>query len=252
MPFLRRHKFAILALCLYWPLLFTMTHIPIPDYVRRAGVSDKTLHFLAYLVLTLFVWVTVSPFKKVHWLRLPVWLVIVGLAVYGAVDEISQSYFGRGTNIYDYAANMVGVFTSLTILSLVSFWPGSLVVVGIILYILPNFSAGNMICQNPLLNAAFHFGGFAVFTMIWVQVIHKILSVERNNVKWFFAVVLLPLFLLGAAKLTTVVFTEKQIWLVDFLTAVAGIAVVIIVSWPLELLRSWFIEYRKDNAVYKY
>ena len=47
-----RRKLTVIVLALYWPSLFILAHIPIPKVVREADVSDKSLHFLAYLLLT--------------------------------------------------------------------------------------------------------------------------------------------------------------------------------------------------------
>ncbi len=47
----RQQKVTIISLVSYWLTLFILTHIPIPLFVREAGVSDKSLHLLAYLIL---------------------------------------------------------------------------------------------------------------------------------------------------------------------------------------------------------
>jgi len=62
-----QQKIIIILLAFYWPILFILAHIPIPQYVRKAGVSDKSLHFLAYLILTFLLWFAIRPDEKVKW-----------------------------------------------------------------------------------------------------------------------------------------------------------------------------------------
>ena len=62
-----RHKLSIILLAVYWPTFFIASHIPVPGLVREAGVSDKALHFLAYLTLAFLFWATFSPECKVNW-----------------------------------------------------------------------------------------------------------------------------------------------------------------------------------------
>ena len=63
----RRRKWTIVLLGVYWPALFISSHIPIPEMVEQAGVSDKTLHFLAYLILAFLLWVSLSREGKLRW-----------------------------------------------------------------------------------------------------------------------------------------------------------------------------------------
>jgi hypothetical protein len=44
MKLLRRHKAVLLVLGIYWPVIFWLTHIPVPDVARQSGMSDKTMH----------------------------------------------------------------------------------------------------------------------------------------------------------------------------------------------------------------
>ena len=61
----------------YWLTLAAVMHIPTPNWARKTGFSDKTMHCLAYFILACLLWLAVSPNKKVHWLRLRVWLVML-------------------------------------------------------------------------------------------------------------------------------------------------------------------------------
>jgi len=88
----RRQKVTIILLVFYCLSFFILAHIPEPDLVSKAGVSDKGLHFLAYLILVFLLWFTISPDQKVVWRKAVVWWVFIVLTGYGAVDELLQGF----------------------------------------------------------------------------------------------------------------------------------------------------------------
>ena len=88
----RRQKLTIISLLFYWPGVFILAHIPIPQLVYKAQVSDKSLHFLAYLVLVFLLWFAISPNKKVNWRKAAVWWILFVVVLYGVVDELLQGY----------------------------------------------------------------------------------------------------------------------------------------------------------------
>jgi VanZ family protein len=96
-----------LVLAVYWVALFVGTHVPVPpDIVQLAG-SDKTLHFLAYLGLSLLIAVCVRPQA---WSYL--WL-LLGLSVYGALDELLQIPVNRSAEAADWLADVAGAAAGL-------------------------------------------------------------------------------------------------------------------------------------------
>lgn len=99
---------ALVALALYTLLLLAGTHVPQPpeELVDLAG-SDKTLHFAAYATLALLAGVNLA---LRGWFRLTaVLLVFFALAVFGALDEITQPLVGRQADVRDWAADVSGV-----------------------------------------------------------------------------------------------------------------------------------------------
>ena len=90
MAILRRHKAIIISLLVYWPVLFVLAHVPIPQLVREAGVSDKSLHFLAYLILAFLLWFAINPDRKVNWRRAGAWWILSVVVLYGVADEFFQ------------------------------------------------------------------------------------------------------------------------------------------------------------------
>ena len=101
MKLLRRHKTVLLVLGIYWPLIFWLTHIPVPAIARQSGMSDKTMHVLAYFALTFLVWFAVSPYHKARPSKLKPWLVLIGILCYGIIDEYLQGRVGRSMDYVD-------------------------------------------------------------------------------------------------------------------------------------------------------
>lgn len=101
---------AILALTLYWLLLFVGTHLP-PKQVQGTHVSDKLLHFLAYAGLAFLTALSFADLTTRSVLR---WLIIgVLLALYAALDEFTQIYVGRSAEWADWVADVAGIVAGL-------------------------------------------------------------------------------------------------------------------------------------------
>jgi VanZ family protein len=88
---------------LYWAALFLGTHLPSQGI---PGVSDKSLHFLAYAGLGFLLAWAVASFR-------PTWrllvLVLVTTAAYGAFDEITQMLVpSRQADLWDWGADVLG------------------------------------------------------------------------------------------------------------------------------------------------
>jgi hypothetical protein len=224
----------------------------VPEMVRQAGVSDKFLHYIAYMIFSFVLWSTLSPFEKINWRKWQVWVVIAVSLAYGGIDEISQQHFGRGTDIKDFYSNLCGISTVLLVMSFFRFWQGLLIVSSIVMYILPNFSSGNMLLKSPLLNTIFHFGGFAFWTMVWIHNLDNWISIKVANVKWFFAALIPPALFLLIVKLTTQFIVNKPIWMIDYLAAIIGIILVILISAPTLIFRNKIIQQKQDNEIYRY
>ncbi len=60
----RRQKITIAVLVIYWIVLVILAHIPIPQMVYQARVSDKWLHFLAYLNLVFLLWFSIQSGRQ--------------------------------------------------------------------------------------------------------------------------------------------------------------------------------------------
>lgn len=231
-----RPKLTIISLLLYWPGVFILAHIPIPQLVYKAQVSDKSLHFLAYLVLVFLLWFAISPNKKVNWRKAAVWWVLFVAVWYGVVDEWLQSYVGRTCDIMDFFADLAGTLAGLILFSFFTFWPVLLVVMGTTIFTLTNFTRANLADLVPITNAMFHLFAYGFFTMLWLQYIHLFLPMKAPKPKWMIAALALPIGFLLTVKLFSVIF-GKDFVVQDVIVAVAGITAVVATIYLIALFR---------------
>ena len=229
MKLLRRHKYVLLALAVYWPLVFTLTHIPVPDIARKSGMSDKTMHVTAYFVLTFLVWCAVSPYRRVRWSDKKAWLVVLVVAVYGAIDEYLQGFVGRSADVDDFIANLFGIVFAMGVLSIFQFWPAMLVAAVTLIFVISNLSELTALYPHLHLNTVFHFGGYAGLSLIWMQHIERYMHLRRNRAVWLLTAAALPLAVL-AVVLTTAPLFGKTLWPVDAATAVFGVTAAVLTS----------------------
>jgi hypothetical protein len=227
---LRRHRYALVGLFLYWPGIFIATHVPINRMVRQAGLSDKALHFCGYLVLAFFIFAAVSPYKKLNWLNIKPWIVLLVVTIYAAVDEYLQQFVNRSPDFLDFVANMSGALTAMIILTFLSFWPALLILTAIYIFALTNLSTSELVFSRIFINASFHFLAYAFFTLVWIQHIDRFIQIQRKSLLWIAVAAAVPLAFLLFVKLISPLM-GKQVWLVDVSTAITGILLTVAVSW---------------------
>ncbi|MDD5063964.1 MAG: VanZ family protein [Phycisphaerae bacterium] len=236
MALIRRPKLTIISLLLYWPGIFILAHIPIPQVVYRAGVSDKSLHFLVYLILVFLLWFAISPDKKVNWRRAAVWWVLFVVVWYGVVDEVLQKYVGRSCDVMDFIADLTGTLAGLVLFSFFTFWPVALVVAGTTIFTVTNFTRANLADLVPITNAMFNLFGYGFFTMLWIQNISIFLRMKAPKFKWIITALALPLCFLLTVRLFSVIF-GKDFGVKDIIVAVAGITAVVATTYLIALCR---------------
>jgi VanZ family protein len=97
---------AVAVVAIYWGAMFAGTHLHIPGPELPHAPGDKTMHFVAYAGLA-FLWlVAAATFGRVTWFMYLI--VLAGAALYGAVDEVSQSMVGRDMDIADWRFDLMG------------------------------------------------------------------------------------------------------------------------------------------------
>jgi len=203
----RRQKLVIISLLIYWPTLFALAHIPIPKVVREAGVSDKSLHFIAYLILVFLLWFAISPGRKVNWRRAVAWWILLVTVCYGVIDELLQGVVvGRSCDVMDFFADLIGVLTGLILLTFFTFWPAFLVVTGITIFALTNLTRTSLSdLLPPSANLTFYLFAYGFFTMLWIQNISLFLPSKAPKLKWLIVASVLPIGFLVAVKLFSII-----------------------------------------------
>jgi len=246
----RRQKLMVIMLLFYWPAVFIFAHIPIPNLVQKAGVSDKSIHFVAYLILAFLLFSVVNPDKKVKWNKVVVWWILLLIAAYGIIDEWLQGYVaGRNPDIMDFFLDVAGTLASLVVLTFFTFWPALLVVTGVTIFILTNVTRVDMADLLPVINVVLRMFAYAFFTILWLRYVHLRANYElsRNpergyfpcaviGVKWLIVMLSLPVGLLLATKLGSLVlgrdFTRSEM-----IISMIGIGIVVAVAGACELVR---------------
>ncbi len=232
----RRQKVTIILLVFYWLSYFILAHIPFPLLVRRAGVSDKGLHFLAFLILVFLLWFAVSGDKKVNWRRTGVWWVFFVATGYGIVDELLQGCVGRNCDVRDMVANLAGTLAGLILFSVFTFWPVALLVAGTVIFGVTNIARENLAELIPVTFAMFHLFAYAIFSILWICYIHLFLSLKPPKAKWLIAALAGPTMLLLTVKLFSVIL-GKGFGLREVIVSLVGIAAVITIIYLIELFR---------------
>jgi len=100
-------RIAIVALCIYWLLLFIGTHIPPNKLLARVHQSDKLLHCVAFAGLAfLMCWAVPTIRTQLYRNTLTGGAICV---IYAAIDEILQIPVGRTADWLDFYADCIGV-----------------------------------------------------------------------------------------------------------------------------------------------
>jgi hypothetical protein len=199
-----RRKIIIAVAVSYFIALFVSTHISIPKLVYEAEVSDKWLHFLAYMNLFFLLWFSVFADKKANWHKPLVWLIILGAIAYGGVDELTQPYTGRTCDILDFRADTEGVLGGLVIVGFLSFWPSLLAVWAITIFGIATLVSADLSKLAPILDAVYHTIAYGGFTLVWGQLINFYL-LPRTMINRLLLNISMPLGLMLFVKASSMV-----------------------------------------------
>ena len=222
-----QQKLTVIALLIYWPGLFVLTHIPVPEQVRQAGVADKNLHFVSYLILVFLLWFAISPDKKVRWRKSRVWWVAAAIIAYGVIEEVVQGYVGRSYDLIDLVADAVGTVAGLVLFSFLTFWHALLLVAGVAVFLLTNITRKNLGDFLPMTNTLFHLLAYGFFTLVWIQYMQLFLRFKAPRAGWLITAFALPTLLLLVGKLCSVII-GNEFEPLDMIPAIAGIAAIVL------------------------
>lgn len=109
-----RRALIVSCACL-WVFAFVATHWPQSD-LPRIETSDKVLHFIGYLALGMILLGALMAHGLERARRIAI--VAITLAVYGALDEITQPIVGRVAAFGDWLADVGGALAAIVILEL--------------------------------------------------------------------------------------------------------------------------------------
>ena len=216
-----RHKTKI-PLLVYWIIILVLTHIPIPKVVRQAHVSDKSLHLMAYMLLAFFLWLAITPNKKLSFKKPALWLILLISCVYGFLDEWLQLYVGRNANFDDFLADLLGALIAVTILSIMRAKPAFLAIVAIVIFMLKNLARTNLSQLMPEVNLIFHFAAFAFFTTLWIMYVENLLRKPTAPAIKFLTSLLPPAIFVFAVALSAKYF-HRHINTTEILISLAGV-----------------------------
>ncbi len=103
--------FTTLAAVLSTVILFVLTHIPHSYLPQGMIYNDKLMHYIAYSVVSFLYGISFSPNGRKGLLGLLI--VAVMVSILAAIDEYTQQFFGRNTDIQDFYADLYGVATGI-------------------------------------------------------------------------------------------------------------------------------------------
>ncbi|MBN2313298.1 MAG: VanZ family protein [Sedimentisphaerales bacterium] len=225
-----QRKITVLVLALYWPAFFISAHVPIPRVVREANVSDKCLHFLAYLILTFLLWFAVLGNRKANWRKAAAWWMLLAIVGYGVVDELLQNLVtGRSCDVRDLFMDAAGTLTGLILCSVFTFYPAALIVTAMFIFGITNVARANVADLFPVAGVLFYLFAYAAFTILWLQSFKPYVSrpgPQRLSIQWIVLALAAPVSLLLTVKLASIVLGRTFI-VRDMLISAVGIGAVL-------------------------
>lgn len=112
-----------IPLILYWLVLFIATSIPAQS-MPEVGISDKFNHLFAYMILSMFLYLTFIVQSRYSILKNNPALFSISIAtVYGIFDEVHQMLIpGRSAEFLDWVADVSGAIIGAILISLLVNW----------------------------------------------------------------------------------------------------------------------------------
>jgi hypothetical protein len=224
MSFLKKLRITLIPLIFYWPLIFTLTHIPIPKIIRNIPESDKVLHFFAYMLLSMLIWFAIKSDEKVNFRKAAVWWVFVIVVWYGVMDEWLQGFVGRTPDIWDFASDAAGTVCTMLLISILGFWITAFCLNVAIIVIVTNVMGANFDQYKfvmPVLNILL----YGVLMFVWMACLNGRVG-SLNIIKRFLLLIIIPSVVLGGVEIYLRLNTNH----LQILKIVAGLVMIIIVA----------------------
>jgi VanZ family protein len=106
-----------IALPVYWIALVAATHYPRVPMPGEIPQSDKAIHLVAFGLLALLFWRFLASRARPP-TAASVWIAALVLGAYATLDEYTQQFVGRHTDLADWAADLAGIACVLAVLEL--------------------------------------------------------------------------------------------------------------------------------------
>ena len=135
---------------------------------------------------------------------------------------------------HDFLADIGGATAALAILTVLSFWPASVLIAGVTVFTLAVFTRANLMALLPVTMTVFHLTTHAVFTGLWMGYLRRSLEWARDGLVWLAASVSLPMALVLVTGAGTVISGKAfEGW--DVVGAVGGILGAVAAAWVVRL-----------------
>ena len=241
-----RRKVTIISLLVYWVGIFVLAHIPIPEVVYKAQVSDKSLHVLAYLILAFLLWFSVSPDNKVILRKAAVWWVLFAVVLYGGVDELLQGHTGRSCDVMDFFADVAGAVWGLILFIFLTFWPALLAVTAISIFFLTNLAKADVAKLVPAANVLFHMFAYGLLALVWTRNMALWFRMKTPQARWLATAIVLPTVFLLAVKVSSSLL-GKTVLAGDLILSVTGVAGAVVGVLAVELYKKRRLERQTEK-----
>ncbi|REK10876.1 MAG: VanZ family protein [Planctomycetota bacterium] len=109
-------RLSVAVLGVYWLVLATATHVPQIEPPLGVQPSDKVEHVAAFGLLAVLLALAWSHFTAMTWRSYAAILAVI--AVYGAVDEITQPLTRRNADVMDWLADVTGAIAGLAVFAI--------------------------------------------------------------------------------------------------------------------------------------
>jgi hypothetical protein len=196
----KEQKLFTIILVFYWVGIFVATHIPMPEWTGKMGVSDKTMHFSAFMILTILLWLSTSFEKKADWKKIRPWLIMAIILIYAASDELLQNFVkGRSADIYDAAFDSLGAATALALLTILVPHHAAMILFIICPIFLPALVMSQLIPPNSMLEYLAYLVCFAIVTIAWIIYFSSVYNLNLRRPKH------IPIFFAGPAGTVAIV-----------------------------------------------
>lgn len=113
---LHRTALVRLALPLYWIALAIATHYPTVQIPGAFEWRDKIVHFATFGILAWLLWHFLTRTRPAT--STTIWRALAVLVPYATLDEYTQQFVRRNTELADWIANIAGIVTALLVMEL--------------------------------------------------------------------------------------------------------------------------------------